>query len=505
MTLLLWLARLALPALMVAGLSVDTRFQIDADDVEETIGLETASAVPSSESLTSTWYCPTAYSRKLEASGVEAQSELVITNTAAEPTRATVHLISPTSARRLVRLEVPGLSTRSLEVADQTTDELVSALVEAPISGVAVSRRIRSTYGSDVASCSSVVADVWHVVSGDTQADAVSQLVIYNPLPTDAVVDLSFASDAEAGLYVPKELVGMVVPAANVISIDIGAHVRRRDVLSATVRARLGRVVVDHLQRFDGSSGRVGFSATLASTITSTSWYHPVARLGERESVSVVMSNPTDVVADVEVTVVSGEGKVGSATTSVGPYDVIQMRVLPQAEEALIANTLFTSVESFGIIVESSSGIPIVSGIEIGSGPNGSPGKESPKQEILVVPSDSESMELPVGRESGFSVASGAPGGSRNWLLVLPDVAGEVVVAVENTTSSGVTALISRYGKRERYELQLAAFAIQHLRLSGGSTIEVTSESEVAVTAVHQEPKGAGLSSILGIRFAEGG
>ena len=159
MTLLLWLARLALPTLMVVGLLIDTRFQIAAEDIEKTIGLETESAVSSSESLTSTWYCPTAYSRKLEASGVEAQSELVITNTAAEPTRATIHLISPTSARRLVRLEVPGLSTRSLEVADHTTDELVSALVEAPISGIAVSRRIRSTYGSDVASCSSVVAD----------------------------------------------------------------------------------------------------------------------------------------------------------------------------------------------------------------------------------------------------------------------------------------------------------------------------------------------------------
>ncbi len=93
----------------------------------------------------------------------------------------------------------------------------------------------------------------------DTQADAVSHLVVYNPLPTDAVVDLSFASEAEAGVYIPPELVGLVVPAANTISIDIGAHVRRRDVLSATVRARLGRVVVDHLQRFDGSSGRVGF------------------------------------------------------------------------------------------------------------------------------------------------------------------------------------------------------------------------------------------------------
>ena len=66
MTLLLWLARLALPTLMVVGLLIDTRFQIAAEDIEKTIGLETESAVSSSESLTSTWYCPTAYSRKLE-------------------------------------------------------------------------------------------------------------------------------------------------------------------------------------------------------------------------------------------------------------------------------------------------------------------------------------------------------------------------------------------------------------------------------------------------------
>ncbi|HJL99071.1 MAG TPA: hypothetical protein QF846_05395, partial [Acidimicrobiales bacterium] len=130
-------------------------------------------------------------------------------------------------------------------------------------------------------------------------------------------------------------------------------------------------------------------------------------------------------------------------------------------------------------------------------------GKESPEQEILAAPNEAESINLPVGRESGLSIAPGAPSGSRSWLLVLPDIPGEVVIAVENTTSSVATAFISRYGEREQYEVQLAAFAIQHLRLAGGNTIEVQSESEVVVAAIHQEPKGAGLSSILGIRFAE--
>ena len=54
MTLLLWPIRLVLPALMVVGLLIDDRSQVDADDIENTTGLETESAVPSSESLTST-------------------------------------------------------------------------------------------------------------------------------------------------------------------------------------------------------------------------------------------------------------------------------------------------------------------------------------------------------------------------------------------------------------------------------------------------------------------
>ena len=66
MTLLLWPIRLVLPALMVVGLLVDARSQLDADDIENTTGLETENAVPSSEFLTSSSYCPTAYSRELE-------------------------------------------------------------------------------------------------------------------------------------------------------------------------------------------------------------------------------------------------------------------------------------------------------------------------------------------------------------------------------------------------------------------------------------------------------
>ena len=503
MSLLLWLTRLILPALLIAGLIVDQGISRFDEQKGESALVETEVRVPGSESLSSTWYCPTAHSRKLVDSGVAAEVELLVTNTATEPTRASVHLISPTSAPQLLYLEVPGLSTRSLEVATHTDDELVSALVEAPTSGVVVTRRLRSGIGSDVATCSSIVADEWYVISADTQADARDQLVIYNPLPTDAVVDLRFASEAEVGPYVSPELVGLVVPAASSISVEIGEHVRRRDTVAATVQARLGRVVVDHLQTFTGSSGRLGFSAHLATATSSTVWHHPAVRLGDDERAAVMVANPTDVVTTVDVTLVTRAGKIESVAINVGPYDVTRVDVRSNLEEDLPVGTLLAPSGLFGIIVESSDGVPVISGVEAASGPDGSPGRESPEEDLILEDDEGSHIEPPTGRVSGLSIRSGVPNGSHGWVLTVPELSGEVIVGIQNASASTATVIVSRYGQRDRYETQLGAYSAQQIRIGTGLTMEIRADVPVAVGAVHQQQNGAGLSSVPGIKFSE--
>ena len=504
MTFVLWVTRLALPALLIVGLIADEGISRPRSQSNDAALVETEVRVPSNTSLTSTWYCPTVHSRQVAGFGVDAEVDLFVTNTAAEPTRASIYLLSPTSPRQLLHLQVPGLSTRSLKVAAHTDDELVSALVEAPTSGVVVSRHLRSGVGSDIATCSSVVADEWYVISADTQADAADQLVIYNPLPTDAVVDLRFASEAEVGAYLSPELVGLVVPAASSILVGIGEYVRRRDVVAATVQARLGRVVVDHLQTFDGSSGRLGFSAHLATATNSTLWYHPVIQLDEDQRVSVMVANSTDVVAAVDVTVVTQEGKTESVAISVGPYDVTRVDVRSNFEEAMPTGTLFGVPELFGVIVESSDGVPIVSGVEVASGPDGSPGRESPEEDLLLTDEQGHRSELPVGRVSGLSITSGLPNGSNKWLLTVPELAGEVIVGIQNGGATTATVTLFRYGRRDRYEISLGAHASQQIRVGAGITMEIDADAPIAVAAVHQEPNGAGKSSMLGIKFFEG-
>ena len=180
MRVLIFFARLLVPLLIVAGLIADSGLERAVPEASEIQVFDTESSISGSSALTSTWYCPTAHSRELAESGIDAEVDLLVTNTSAEPTRVTVYLVSPTSPLKSIYLEVPGLASRSLPIAEHTNDELVSALVEAPSSGVAVTRSIRSPYGLDAALCSSLVADEWYVLSADTQADASGHLIIYN-------------------------------------------------------------------------------------------------------------------------------------------------------------------------------------------------------------------------------------------------------------------------------------------------------------------------------------
>jgi len=216
-----------------------------------------------------------------------------------------------------------------------------------------------------------------------------------------------------------------------------------------------------------------------------------------------VVSNPTDVVADVEVSVVTGEGLTTSAVASVGPYDLVKVQVLPEVEERLASNTVFTPASLFGLLVQSSNGVPVVSGVELASGPQGSPGKESPENELILVRDGQEELELPPGRESGLSITPGVPNGAKRWILAIPDLGGQVMIGLQNTKQAEATVFISRYGSRGRYKVTLAGFGSKSVPMASGSTIEVTSEVPIAVTALHQNASGAGLNSISGIKFAE--
>ncbi|MFT7648824.1 MAG: hypothetical protein ACI8Y4_003578 [Candidatus Poriferisodalaceae bacterium] len=368
-----WPARLLIPTALVAGLVVDSTIDRSVT-LDEADAVATEVAVSDQDALSSTWMCPTVNMQRSGGAGINAAGVIHITNTGDTPTRANVQLISPTDASVSVNIDLPALSTRSVDAAALLPSELVAALVESPSGGVSVARSFESEHGFDVANCSTVAADQWFVPAGDTLRDAVDTIVLFNPLPSAAIVDFAFATEAESGAFTVVDLEGVVVAARSVQLVDVGAHVRVRESVATSINVRSGRIVVDHLQTFDGTDGREGFSAALATAALSTRWTSAAGYVDADATMSVHIFNPTDEVAEVDVAALSGVAGSGDPVAlSIGPRDSAVVPVSVFLDDRPLVPTLeVVGGLEFGIVVESANGVPIAVATEIGIRPVGS-------------------------------------------------------------------------------------------------------------------------------------
>ena len=362
MNVLRWLPRLLIPLAIAAALVIDGR-----DDrtplsaaVEDPEAL-TQVVVPPPDALTSSWFCPVVGMRAPVQGFGEVTSEVLLTNMTAETASVSVEFRGRTTGRQFVTADVAPHSTGVVTTSDYVRDEVIGALVEATSGGLAVTRRLISPLGVDEARCSSILAPNWFVPVGDTQADALGVLAIMNPLPRDAIVDVTFASEAEFGPFVAPALTGVVVPAWSTVAVDVGEHVRRRDVVAASVRARTGRIAVDSFVAYDGSVGRRGLAAELASVAAGDRWLVPVAGIDDRTHLWLRVFNPSDGVAEVAASVASHDSRSDRVAFAVASHDVMELKVEPPGELAPgLATLLAPAGAPFGIAVESQNGVPIV-------------------------------------------------------------------------------------------------------------------------------------------------
>ena len=374
MSVLRWLGRLVIPLLVAAALLVDARLEPASSTEEvEPPELRTEVTVPPPDALTSSWFCPVVSMRAVAVGRAEAAAELLLTNTTGVTASVSVELRGATTGRRFVMTEVPPRSTQTLVASNYIDDELAGALVEASSGGLAVTRRFISPLGIDEARCSSLLSESWYAPGGDTQVDALHSLAIMNPLPRDSIVDVTFATEAEFGPFVVPALTGLVVPAWSTIVIDVGEHARRRDVVATIVEARTGRVAVDSFVAYDGTVGRRGFSAELATATPHERWHLPVPGVDDHTRMWLRVLNPSDDVAEVEAEVITDGADGDRLTFAVASRDVIELVVeAPSARAPGLTTLLADPGMPFGLTVVSSNAIPIVVWVEtlVGSAAN---------------------------------------------------------------------------------------------------------------------------------------
>jgi hypothetical protein len=234
-----------------------------ADDVDDMMpqGLPTSAAA-------STWYCAGGTATGADpaepapeppeiAPGVPGVPEVVadhvvvIANPTAGRLSGVVTVYPSEGDRTTGPIDVGPGDRVSFHLADVVRAPYAAAMVELEGGGAVVEHELHGPYGTTSAPCASAGSSQWFFAAGSTERGASEVLVFFNPYPSAAIVDVSFATDQ--GRREPGAFQDLPIPAHSVRAIPVTDKVTIRKVVAASVIVRIGRLVVDRIQTWDGT------------------------------------------------------------------------------------------------------------------------------------------------------------------------------------------------------------------------------------------------------------
>lgn len=242
-----WPIILVLAALAVAAVYVDR----ERDGDEATTEAEPVPALPiaaGAGALTSTWYCA-AGSATGTAEGA-AEHVVHVVNSSDQTVSAELTVYPSEGTVSATQLSLPPFGRADVRLSDVVQAPWASALVEAHGGDVAVQHEVVGPLGRSLGACASAPSAQWYFPSATTRPGTRLVMALFNPFPSDAVVDLAFETDD--GARTPQPYQGLVVPAERVVVLEVGDVVTLRNELAGVVSVRAGRVVADLLQISEG-------------------------------------------------------------------------------------------------------------------------------------------------------------------------------------------------------------------------------------------------------------
>lgn len=265
----------------LAAVAGDT--PVEGATVFASFGAPTMPFVPTGSFITSSWFCPGVPGSGAaggDAGGEQAVGGTVsITNPsdAVKNGRITVF----TSEAGVAAVEQPvTIAPRSNTVVDldvvQPVGAFRSAVVEIDGGGGFVEQTAAHPAGNAVAACSNSASSNWFFADGSTVDDSTEQLVLTNPYPDAAIVDIGFVT--AVGPRNPSRLQGYPVAGRSVQVVELGA--RDEPVLAASVTASRGRVVAGRAQHYLGG-GRAGYTMSLGAPALSSQYWFADGELGD--------------------------------------------------------------------------------------------------------------------------------------------------------------------------------------------------------------------------------
>jgi len=278
-------AIVALIVVIVAAGLIDSRVHRPRATVR-TAGRTMPVAAPPG-ALTSTWYC----AGGTAASSGSADMVVFVVNSGTADRNGTVTFASSDGDAKEVPIKVPATSRVALRAQDTLKGSFVAATVELDGGGTAAEVGVSGPLGDSATQCASSASDHWYFAEGSTTKDAAETLLLFNPFPEDAIVDVGFST--EDGRSSPQGLQGLAVKGRGLEAIKVGDFVHRRQAVSTDVLTRVGRITAARLQQFDGTAGRKGQSLALGAPAPTRTSYFPEGLVSSGITLRYQLYNPS--------------------------------------------------------------------------------------------------------------------------------------------------------------------------------------------------------------------
>jgi uncharacterized protein DUF5719 len=308
--------------------------------------------VPTGNFVTSTWYCPGTPARGSDGTS-RFGGEVVVTNPTDAPISGRLRLVSVDQAPVMQPVSVGAHQRQVFAVDELVTSTFASAIVELDGGRGIVEQKAIQAGIEAVASCSNATSSDWYFADGFTIDGDTENLILTNPFPGTAIVDVTFA--LEAGSREPSALQGLVVPGNSVLVRDLGAEgAQQQSLLAVHVQATFGRVVAGKEQRFQGGSGgRLGYVLALGAPSLDSQWWFADGERGTNITEHYVIYNPSDEEVEADIVLLGIDPNLvpdPSATTQtvrIGPRDVTSFAVsdlpgVPEGRHSAVVSTAGT-------------------------------------------------------------------------------------------------------------------------------------------------------------------
>jgi len=322
----------------------------------------------------SAWRCP----GPLPVGAGKESSRVVIVNSAAYPVtvtvtvaraRMTVGAISATSSVTALRRKVFGDSQAVVELSRHGPAGFAAVSVESDRGGVGVSEAVEggaNATGKVLLSspCTLGAAQNGYVPAGSTAGSSNVTLSLFDPLATEAVVDVSVSNGS--GPSSPPAFQGLVVPASGLVVLDLRRWVFQVSSLAVDATAVSGSIDVGALETTSeivevasASPGRhpvthanlVGTSLLVGPNKALRHWAFPAlqSRIGVASMFSVY--DPANTPVSVSVAPPGPAGKVAALTQAVPPGGIVNFATPIAPGTRLGAKSVVISAEGGAVVV----------------------------------------------------------------------------------------------------------------------------------------------------------